>query len=72
MATSTCVKCGSTAFEAAEVQPAGGSYKLVFIQCSQCGGVLGVQDYVHTKAMFVEQNRAIMKIAQVVGVNVNL
>jgi hypothetical protein len=44
MATSTCVKCGNTRFELVEKNPAGSERPLAFIQCSQCGGVVGVLD----------------------------
>lgn len=45
MAKSTCVKCGNGNFEAIEYSPSGSSFKLVFIQCSSCGGVVGVMDF---------------------------
>ncbi len=45
MAISSCIKCGETEFEVVQVQPAGSSSKLNFVQCSQCGGVVGVLDF---------------------------
>jgi hypothetical protein len=72
MAASTCVKCAGTVFEVAEVKPVGGHYKLVLIQCAGCGGVIGVQDYVHVRALIQEQNRAIKAIAQKVGLQLDL
>ena len=44
MAASTCVKCGSTSFELKETDIKGSPWKLYFVQCSQCGGVVGVLD----------------------------
>ncbi len=45
MAYSKCVACGSTSFEAKEHSPSGSNFKLIFIQCSSCGGVIGALDY---------------------------
>lgn len=42
MAPSTCVKCGHTSFEIAESAIAGLRFKRDFLQCGQCGGVIGV------------------------------
>lgn len=45
MAQSKCPKCGSTSFELVENAPSGSDYRLNFVQCSQCGGVVGVLDF---------------------------
>ena len=45
MAKSSCVKCGSGNFELQEHAPKGSNFKLMFIQCASCGGVVGVMDY---------------------------
>jgi hypothetical protein len=45
MATSTCVKCGGTQFENKEVTPKHSHFKLTFVQCASCGGVVGVMDF---------------------------
>jgi hypothetical protein len=45
MARSTCVKCGNGKFETMQHSPSGSRFKLVFIQCSSCGGVVGVVDF---------------------------
>ena len=42
MAASTCVKCGHTGFEKAESAISGLRFKRDFVQCSNCGGVIGV------------------------------
>lgn len=45
MATSTCVKCKSTKFEAVLQNPQGSSFNFIFIQCAACGGVVGVTEF---------------------------
>ena len=45
MAISTCVKCGGMHFEMKENTPSTSRYKLLFVQCSNCGGVVGVVDF---------------------------
>ena len=46
MAISRCIKCDSTNFELVVKNGISGSnYKFCFIQCSSCGGVVGVTDY---------------------------
>ena len=44
MATPTCVKCGGTQFERQEVSLKRSRPKLTFVQCTGCGGVVGVLD----------------------------
>ncbi len=61
MAHSTCIKCGGTRFEMVEVEPAASKYKMMFIQCSSCGGVVGVTDYYNVGTL-------VHKIAKAVGV----
>jgi predicted nucleic-acid-binding Zn-ribbon protein len=51
MALPTCVKCGSTLFETKEVTPRGSNFKLNFVQCSSCGGVVGVLDFYNIGGM---------------------
>jgi len=45
MATSTCPKCDSTSFECVEAPITGLEFRHNFIQCAQCGAVVGVLDY---------------------------
>jgi hypothetical protein len=48
MATSKCIKCAGVKFEVVEVQPApfsgipDSTVKYGFVQCANCGGVVGV------------------------------
>jgi len=51
MALSTCVKCDGHNFEIKEVSPNNGSFKYYFVQCSSCGGVVGVVEYYNTGAI---------------------
>lgn len=61
MATSKCIKCDSTRFELVLKDGiAGSQYKICFIQCAACGGVVGVADYYNTGA-------ALEKIAAKLG-----
>jgi predicted nucleic-acid-binding Zn-ribbon protein len=45
MAQPTCVKCGNTSFETRAYSPVGANFKLTFVQCTMCGGVIGVMDF---------------------------
>jgi hypothetical protein len=40
-----CIKCDNNTFEIVEHSPRGSNFRFNFIQCSQCGGVVGVVDY---------------------------
>lgn len=44
MPTSQCVKCGNSVFELVAKFPVGSSHRIMFVQCSVCGGVVGIQD----------------------------
>ena len=39
------MKCGGTSFEQVEATPRNSNFKLNFVQCASCGGVIGVIDY---------------------------
>ncbi len=45
MAISTCTKCDNTSFEVKEVEPRNSNFILNFVQCTNCGGVIGVIDF---------------------------
>jgi predicted nucleic-acid-binding Zn-ribbon protein len=51
MALSTCIKCGGHSYEVHEVEPKGSKFKLYFVQCAKCGGVVGVTDYYNIGAL---------------------
>ena len=40
MASSSCIKCGGFSFELREAKVAKASYKIYFVQCTSCGGVV--------------------------------
>lgn len=45
MASSKCSKCDNSYFEVVENSPRNSNYKLIFVQCSSCGSVVGTMDY---------------------------
>jgi hypothetical protein len=45
MAIPTCLRCGGLTFESKEASPRNSNFRLTFIQCAACGGVVGVLDY---------------------------
>lgn len=57
MATSTCMKCNGTTFEMVEREPRHSAYKLMFIQCASCGGVVGVTEFLNIAAELQEMRR---------------
>jgi hypothetical protein len=44
MAASQCLKCGNHFFESVVKIPIGSPRRVMFVQCSVCGGVVGVQE----------------------------
>lgn len=40
MATSKCIKCDSTSFEIKRAEIEKSDFKMYFIQCASCGGVV--------------------------------
>lgn len=60
MALSSCPKCSAHRFEMKEVEPAGGTYKQIFIQCASCGTVVGVTGYFDAGEI-AHQNRERLK-----------
>lgn len=51
MASSKCIKCDNTTFEMKEGKIAGSAFRMMFVQCSRCGGVVGVTEFTNTGAM---------------------
>lgn len=72
MAQSTCIKCGHHSFEMKELKVAGSNFRLMAIQCSSCGGVIGTQDFMNIGGMLHKQNQALRQIAAAVGTAVVL
>ena len=48
MAMSTCVKCDNHIFETVVKEPTNSHFKLIFVQCASCGGVVGVTEFYNT------------------------
>lgn len=72
MADSKCVSCSKTSFEMVPSEPKNSMRQLYFIQCSNCGGVVGVQEHGNITTLIIEQNKAIEAIARQAGVSVKL
>jgi hypothetical protein len=68
MPQSTCIKCGGHNFELRELKVAKAKFKLFAIQCSSCGGVIGMQEYMNTSALLLQQNKALRQIGAKLGV----
>jgi len=64
MAASTCPKCGNSFFETVEKEPRNSNFKLLFVQCSSCGAVVGVMD-------FWNIGQLIHVLAKKLGVNID-
>jgi hypothetical protein len=71
MAASTCVKCGSTGFELKDVLTES-PWKLYFVQCSRCGGVVGVLDDQNIGGMLRQRNKALRQIPESRGITTSL
>ncbi|CNI33525.1 Uncharacterised protein [Yersinia frederiksenii] len=63
MALSRCPKCESTRFEMVEKEVANARFKIMFIQCSSCGTVVGTTDYENTPSL-------LHKLATALGVKI--
>jgi hypothetical protein len=63
MATSRCPRsdCTSTSFELKEIVPRGSEYKLLAVQCTSCGAVVGVLEYFNS-------GQLLHKLAEKLGV----
>ncbi len=69
---STCPKCNNHTFTIQENTPAGSNFKLMFVQCSSCGAVVGVIDCFNIGNLILQQNKALKKIAGQLDVHVDL
>lgn len=68
MAQSNCIRCGHSSFELAPAEVDGSNYKLYFVQCSSCGGVVSTQEYLNIGATMEKQ---VQKPLKTVATNVN-
>jgi predicted nucleic-acid-binding Zn-ribbon protein len=62
MATSTCIKCDNHSFEVKLAEPKKGAFKMYFVQCTSCGGVVGVTEFYSIGAM-------LLKLGKFLGIN---
>ena len=72
MAMSSCPKCGNHLFEVQTTTPSQSNYKLLYVQCSSCGAVIGVMDYYNIGARIDKQDAALKKIARALNISVDL
>lgn len=63
MAISKCPKCDSTFFELVEKVPSGSAFKLMFVQCSRCGSVVGTMDYWNIGTKIIELEKKVDSIS---------
>jgi len=62
MAYSKCPKCDKTSFEVKENSPVHSNYKILFVQCSSCGTVVGTMDFYNIGARLSEIEKKIDNI----------
>lgn len=62
MAYSKCPKCDHTHFEVKENSPTHSNFKLLFVQCSSCGTVVGTMDYYNIGTRLTELEKKIDEI----------
>lgn len=72
MAFSKCAKCEHGYFEIKENVPSGSNYKLMFVQCSKCGSVVGVLDYYNIGNLVNELKKKVNNNHDLDSVNSNL
>ncbi|RYD83029.1 MAG: hypothetical protein EOP53_02005 [Sphingobacteriales bacterium] len=62
MSYSKCPKCEGSSFEIKENSPRHSNFKLLFVQCSSCGTVVGTMDYYNIGARLSEIEKKIDNI----------
>lgn len=72
MAYSKCPKCENGYFEVTENSPAKSNFKLLFVQCSRCGSVVGTMDYWNIGTLIKELERKIGFGSSTSNINSNL
>jgi NAD-dependent SIR2 family protein deacetylase len=66
VAVSKCVKCENTIFEIVEKEPNNARFKMMFVQCAKCGGVVGVTDYTNVPRMIKNLEGKLGEIEKIV------
>jgi len=69
---STCPKCSKHEFEIVEANPAKATEPVSFVQCADCGTVVGVLEQHPVGGLVLRLSTAVKKIAEKLGVPVNL
>lgn len=72
MATSTCLKCNNTSFEMKRASVRNTDHGYWFVQCSNCGGVVGVVPEHDTNTILGRQNRVLNAMAAQMGFKADL
>lgn len=49
-----CPKCENQSFEMVEAEPKNWRFKVMFVQCSSCGTVVGVMDFFNLSTLIHE------------------
>lgn len=69
MATPRCSKCNGHEFETSVNTPKGSKFRFLFVQCADCGAVLGVLDALNIGDTLVSLNNTIEGIqAEIVAI----
>lgn len=64
MALSSCSKCNGGSFEMKESSVSHATYRILFIQCSSCGCVVGTQSYFDAGFLAKKNQEAIAGLSQ--------
>lgn len=62
MAMTKCSHCEGGRFEIVTKEPTGTRYKLLFVQCAQCGAPVGVMDYLNIGAVLEGHGQRLERI----------
>ncbi len=69
MSQSKCARCDNTTFEMIENTPEGSKFQLTFIQCVQCGTVIGVQSNENIPALLHFMKDMLVEMMQKQGLS---
>jgi hypothetical protein len=72
MAYSKCPKCDNGYFEVTENSPSKSNFKLLFVQCSSCGSVVGTMDYWNIGTLVKELEKKVGFGTSTSNINSNL
>jgi Fe2+ or Zn2+ uptake regulation protein len=68
MSQSKCAKCDHSTFEMVENTPKGSKFHVTFIQCAQCGTVIGVQPDENIPALLHSMKDMLVELIQKAGI----